>query len=105
MVESSALLKRRTPKGYRGFESLPHRFISWRFLWVREGGRARSRAIRIVARHRKHSMTRETFTFFHTRSRRRSAKLNRVLGAALQFDANKVVDLGELNCFHREKVS
>ena len=26
MVESSALLKRRTPKGYRGFESLPHRF-------------------------------------------------------------------------------
>ena len=25
MVESSALLKRRTPKGYRGFESLPHR--------------------------------------------------------------------------------
>jgi len=50
-------------------------------------------------------MTRETFTFFHARSRRRSAKLNRVLGAALQFDANKVVDLGELNCFHREKVS
>lgn len=27
MVESSALLKRRTPKGYRGFESLPHRSI------------------------------------------------------------------------------
>ena len=26
MVESSALLKRHTPKGYRGFESLPHRF-------------------------------------------------------------------------------
>ena len=26
MVESSALLKRRSPKGYRGFESLPHRF-------------------------------------------------------------------------------
>jgi hypothetical protein len=25
VVESSALLKRRTPKGYRGFESLPHR--------------------------------------------------------------------------------
>ena len=25
MVESNALLKRRTPKGYRGFESLPHR--------------------------------------------------------------------------------
>ena len=25
MVESSALLKRRSPKGYRGFESLPHR--------------------------------------------------------------------------------
>ena len=25
MVESSALLKRRTPKGYPGFESLPHR--------------------------------------------------------------------------------
>ena len=25
MVESSALLKRRTSKGYRGFESLPHR--------------------------------------------------------------------------------
>ena len=28
MVESSALLKRRSPKGYRGFESLPHRFRS-----------------------------------------------------------------------------
>ena len=28
MVESSALLKRRTPKGYRGFESLPHRFLN-----------------------------------------------------------------------------
>ena len=28
MVESSALLKRHTPKGYRGFESLPHRFPS-----------------------------------------------------------------------------
>ena len=27
MVESSALLKRRTSKGYRGFESLPHRFF------------------------------------------------------------------------------
>lgn len=27
MVESSALLKRRSPKGYRGFESLPHRII------------------------------------------------------------------------------
>ena len=27
MVESSALLKRRTSKGYRGFESLPHRFL------------------------------------------------------------------------------
>ena len=26
MVESSALLKRRSSKGYRGFESLPHRF-------------------------------------------------------------------------------
>jgi hypothetical protein len=26
VVESSALLKRRSPKGYRGFESLPHRF-------------------------------------------------------------------------------
>jgi hypothetical protein len=25
VVESSALLKRHTPKGYRGFESLPHR--------------------------------------------------------------------------------
>jgi hypothetical protein len=25
VVESSALLKRRSPKGYRGFESLPHR--------------------------------------------------------------------------------
>jgi hypothetical protein len=43
VVESSALLKRRTPKGYRGFESLPHRslsretelrrlFSSWRIL-------------------------------------------------------------------------
>ncbi len=29
MVESSALLKRRTPKGYRGFESLPHRIQLW----------------------------------------------------------------------------
>ena len=28
MVESSALLKRRSPKGYRGFESLPHRASS-----------------------------------------------------------------------------
>jgi hypothetical protein len=28
VVESSALLKRRTPKGYRGFESLPHRHLS-----------------------------------------------------------------------------
>ena len=28
MVESNALLKRRTPKGYRGFESLPHRAFS-----------------------------------------------------------------------------
>jgi hypothetical protein len=27
VVESSALLKRRSPKGYRGFESLPHRFF------------------------------------------------------------------------------
>jgi len=27
VVESSALLKRRTPKGYRGFESLPHRCL------------------------------------------------------------------------------
>jgi hypothetical protein len=27
VVESSALLKRRTPKGYRGFESLPHRHV------------------------------------------------------------------------------
>jgi hypothetical protein len=27
VVESSALLKRRSPKGYRGFESLPHRFV------------------------------------------------------------------------------
>jgi hypothetical protein len=31
VVESSALLKRRTPKGYRGFESLPHRQLS--FAW------------------------------------------------------------------------
>jgi hypothetical protein len=28
VVESSALLKRRSPKGYRGFESLPHRVPS-----------------------------------------------------------------------------
>ena len=28
MVESSALLKRRSSKGYRGFESLPHRHRS-----------------------------------------------------------------------------
>jgi hypothetical protein len=27
VVESSALLKRRSPKGYRGFESLPHRSL------------------------------------------------------------------------------
>jgi hypothetical protein len=27
VVESSALLKRHTPKGYRGFESLPHRVL------------------------------------------------------------------------------
>ena len=32
MVESSALLKRRSPKGYRGFESLPHRAPS--FPWT-----------------------------------------------------------------------
>jgi hypothetical protein len=30
VVESSALLKRRTPKGYRGFESLPHRHFNFR---------------------------------------------------------------------------
>jgi TonB family protein len=29
VVESSALLKRRSPKGYRGFESLPHRFVDF----------------------------------------------------------------------------
>jgi hypothetical protein len=34
VVESSALLKRRSPKGYRGFESLPHRFVQ---LSVRRG--------------------------------------------------------------------
>ena len=28
MVESNALLKRRSPKGYRGFESLPHRITN-----------------------------------------------------------------------------
>lgn len=28
MVESRALLKLRAPKGLRGFESLPHRFIT-----------------------------------------------------------------------------
>ena len=32
MVESSALLKRRTPKGYRGFESLPHRALDFEGL-------------------------------------------------------------------------
>ena len=32
MVESSALLKRRTPKGYRGFESLPHRAAHYEAL-------------------------------------------------------------------------
>jgi hypothetical protein len=30
VVESSALLKRRTSKGYRGFESLPHRQLQER---------------------------------------------------------------------------
>jgi hypothetical protein len=30
VVESSALLKRRSPKGYRGFESLPHRVFQRR---------------------------------------------------------------------------
>jgi hypothetical protein len=29
VVESSALLKRRSPKGYRGFESLPHRCFTY----------------------------------------------------------------------------
>jgi hypothetical protein len=29
VVESSALLKRRSPKGYRGFESLPHRCLDY----------------------------------------------------------------------------
>ena len=33
MVESSALLKRRSSKGYRGFESLPHRFAMRRRLY------------------------------------------------------------------------
>jgi ribosomal protein L11 methyltransferase len=33
VVESSALLKRRTSKGYRGFESLPHRVFSSMYLW------------------------------------------------------------------------
>lgn len=33
MVESSALLKRRTSKGYRGFESLPHRHFFSMHLW------------------------------------------------------------------------
>ena len=32
MVESSALLKRRSPKGYRGFESLPHRVAYYQAL-------------------------------------------------------------------------
>ena len=36
MVESSALLKRRSPKGYRGFESLPHRFLDYQVLKTRE---------------------------------------------------------------------
>ena len=42
MVESSALLKRRAPKGYRGFESLPHRFhrnealtVEWAMITTR----------------------------------------------------------------------
>jgi ribosomal protein L11 methyltransferase len=33
VVESSALLKRRTSKGYRGFESLPHRHFLLMYLW------------------------------------------------------------------------
>jgi ribosomal protein L11 methyltransferase len=33
VVESSALLKRRTSKGYRGFESLPHRQFLLMYLW------------------------------------------------------------------------
>ena len=43
MVESSALLKRRSPKGYRGFESLPHRqcIFDFRFL-IFDFWRARS---------------------------------------------------------------
>ena len=36
MVESSALLKRRSPKGYRGFESLPHRALVARMLFAVE---------------------------------------------------------------------
>ena len=59
---------RNQSKSKNGFESLPHRFISWRFLWVRDGEYARSRAIRIAASHMKALMARETFTFF-TRDR------------------------------------
>ena len=52
MVESSALLKRRSPKGYRGFESLPHRFVSLAVLSVCEGKiiSNRARAIRRATR-------------------------------------------------------
>jgi hypothetical protein len=40
VVESSALLKRRSPKGYRGFESLPHRFFSFDIgRWMLNAGR------------------------------------------------------------------
>ena len=39
MVESSALLKRRSSKGYRGFESLPHRASARRLKLLAKVGR------------------------------------------------------------------
>ena len=54
MVESSALLKRRSPKGYRGFESLPHRHPIFDFRFVVFDCLLPARALRIstfVIRH------------------------------------------------------
>jgi hypothetical protein len=55
VVESSALLKRRTPKGYRGFESLPHRQLSGpriteRSFWPCSFEPGDSNAVRLAGR-------------------------------------------------------
>jgi hypothetical protein len=44
VVESGALLKRCTPKGYPGFESLPHRFFPWESLQTQNGAKLQKRA-------------------------------------------------------------